>query len=58
MPLVRKKLANFRYEKALWEKGYYVIGVDEVGRGALAGPLYVGAVVFNFTKARYSVSRF
>ena len=32
--------------KSLWEKGYYVIGVDEVGRGALAGPLTVGAVCF------------
>lgn len=33
-------------EKKLWEKGYIVIGVDEVGRGALAGPLTVGAVCF------------
>ena len=24
-----------------------VVGIDEVGRGALAGPLYVGAVVFD-----------
>lgn len=26
---------------------HYVIGVDEAGRGALAGPMYAGAVVFS-----------
>lgn len=41
------KKPNFKEEKKLWEKGYrYVIGVDEVGRGAFAGPVAVGAVVF------------
>lgn len=34
---------NFSYETPLWDKGYTVIGLDEVGRGALAGPVYVGA---------------
>lgn len=35
-------------EKKLWKKGYdFVIGIDEVGRGAFAGPVTVGAVVFN-----------
>lgn len=38
------KYPDFSYEKNYWKKGYYVIGVDEVGRGALAGPVYVGAV--------------
>ena len=34
------------YEKALIAKGYrYVIGVDEVGRGPLAGPVVCAAVV-------------
>lgn len=33
-------------EIALWNKGYWVVGVDEVGRGAFAGPLVVGAVVY------------
>jgi len=33
-------------EKKLWQKGYkYVIGVDEAGRGALAGPVVVAAVL-------------
>lgn len=34
-------------EKSLWESDYsYVCGLDEVGRGAFAGPVCVGAVVF------------
>ncbi len=36
-------------EIELWEKGFTVIGIDEVGRGAFAGPLYVGGVVFRPT---------
>lgn len=40
-------LPTFNEEKTLWQKGYsYVIGVDEVGRGAFAGPVVVGAVIF------------
>lgn len=38
---------NFSYEKRLWKRGYkYIVGIDEVGRGAFAGPVVVGAVVF------------
>jgi ribonuclease HII len=33
------------YERALIKRGEVVVGIDEVGRGALAGPLTVGAVV-------------
>lgn len=40
-------LPTLTYEKQLWNQGYIVIGVDEVGRGAFAGPLCVGGVVFN-----------
>jgi ribonuclease HII len=33
-------------ERALWEAGHQVVvGIDEVGRGAWAGPLTIGAVV-------------
>lgn len=33
-------------ERQLWEQGFdYVVGIDEVGRGAWAGPLTVGAAV-------------
>ena len=35
------------YEKAWWQKGKkYIVGMDEAGRGPLAGPLVVAAVCF------------
>lgn len=37
---------TFIYETPYWEKGYPVIGADEVGRGAFAGPVVASAVVF------------
>lgn len=38
---------SFRYEKELWGKGYrVVVGSDEVGRGAWAGPVVASAVAF------------
>lgn len=37
---------KLRYEKSLLEKGYkYICGVDEVGRGPLAGPVVCAAVI-------------
>ncbi|MBI2195762.1 MAG: ribonuclease HII [Candidatus Levybacteria bacterium] len=40
-------LPNFSEESKLWKKRFkYVIGVDEVGRGAFAGPVSAAAVVF------------
>lgn len=33
------------FERALLVRGEVVVGIDEVGRGALAGPMTVGAVV-------------
>lgn len=37
---------TLEFESRLWGLGLtYVAGVDEVGRGALAGPVYVGAVI-------------
>lgn len=40
-------IPNFQYERTLWARGKkYIAGIDEVGRGALAGPLVVAAVVF------------
>src|SRR3989344_810916 len=39
--------ANFDREKELWNQGYLsVAGLDEVGRGPLAGPVVVGIVIF------------
>ncbi len=38
---------TFSEEETVWKKGVsYVVGLDEVGRGAFAGPVVVGAVVF------------
>lgn len=37
---------GWRHERALWREGYEVVaGVDEVGRGPLAGPVVAAAVV-------------
>lgn len=37
---------TFDFEKRLWSAGYrYIAGIDEVGRGALAGPVVAGAVI-------------
>lgn len=41
------KLPNLKEEKILWKLGCcYVAGVDEVGRGAWAGPIVAAAVIF------------
>ena len=40
-----------KFEKSLYDKGIkYIAGVDEVGRGALAGPFVVGAVILDLEK--------
>ncbi len=36
---------NYRKERALQAKGYTVIGIDEVGRGCIAGDVYAAAVI-------------
>jgi len=37
---------DLKLEKSLWRKGYdAVIGIDEVGRGSLAGPMYLCAAI-------------
>ncbi|MDD2484208.1 MAG: ribonuclease HII [Eubacteriales bacterium] len=45
--LLKEKLLQMKcYEQALYEKGErYIAGVDEVGRGPLAGPVVAAAVV-------------
>jgi ribonuclease HII len=39
---------TFKYEEKVWRRDFrFVAGADEVGRGALAGPIVAGAVVFD-----------
>jgi len=41
-------LPNFDFETGLIKKGYKVIaGVDEVGRGCIAGPVTAAAVILD-----------
>jgi len=45
---VRHREAGLLHERRLWRRGFRrVAGVDEVGRGCLAGPVVAGAVVLN-----------
>jgi len=38
---------RFTYEKNLWSQGFqHILGLDEVGRGCLAGPVVVAGVIF------------
>jgi len=42
-----KPVDKLFYERELWGKGYrFVAGVDEVGRGPLAGPVVAACVIF------------
>ena len=39
-------MANLHYEKTAWNSNFNVVaGVDEAGRGPLAGPVVAGAVI-------------
>lgn len=42
---------TFKKEKELWSRGYaFVAGIDEVGRGAWAGPIVAAGVIFEKRK--------
>ena len=46
MAAAPRPLPSTAVEESLWASGYrYVAGVDEVGRGPLAGPVYAAAVI-------------
>jgi len=52
----KKDAPSLAVERALWESGHeVVVGVDEVGRGAWAGPLSVGAAVLPRDRRVYGI---
>lgn len=59
-PTLRRALQgrspSLRLERELWDAGHrVVVGMDEVGRGAWAGPLTLGAVVLPRDRRVYKV---
>ena len=53
---LKGKAPTLRYEQKLWDSGKrVVVGMDEVGRGAWAGPLSVGAAVVPRNRRVYKV---
>jgi len=43
-----KSLPNFYYENLAFKKGHrFILGLDEAGRGAWAGPLVCAAAAFS-----------
>lgn len=44
--MAARRPPHLRVERSFWDEGVeYVVGIDEVGRGAWAGPLTIGAAV-------------
>jgi len=53
---IKAHAPSLRAERELWAEGHeVVVGVDEVGRGAWAGPLSVGAAVIPRSRRVYKV---
>ena len=53
---LRRKSPSLSIERELWEAGHdVVVGTDEVGRGAWAGPLTVGAAVLPRDRRVYKI---
>lgn len=43
---MKSTFPTFQEETLLWNRDYLVVGIDEVGRGAFAGPLVAASVAF------------
>jgi ribonuclease HII len=54
--VTKKRAPKLTLERELWEQGHrVVVGMDEVGRGAWAGPITVGAAVLPPDRRVYKV---
>lgn len=55
-PALKRRSPSLAVERDLWAEGHeVVVGVDEVGRGAWAGPISVGAAVLPQDRRVYKV---
>lgn len=55
-PSLKRKSPGLTVERELWDAGAtVVVGVDEVGRGAWAGPISVGAAVVPHDRRIYKI---
>lgn len=54
-PALRRSAPGLTLEREYWSKGEIVVGMDEVGRGAWAGPLTVGAVIVPSERRVYKI---
>ncbi len=55
-PALRRRAPGVTVERSHWEEGRHaVVGVDEVGRGAWAGPLTVGAAIIPPDRRIYKI---
>lgn len=46
MGIIVRKRSAWKREKIAWKKNEILCGIDEVGTGAWAGPVYAGAAIF------------
>ncbi|SHE32463.1 MULTISPECIES: ribonuclease HII [Caloramator] len=54
--LIDEYQKRLTYEKDLLNRGYrFIAGVDEVGRGPLAGPVYAAAVILDLNSPIYEI---
>lgn len=52
--LNRSRMPEFTEERLCWQKGYRLVaGIDEVGRGCLAGPVVASAVIMSLDKPAF-----
>jgi ribonuclease HII len=55
-PALRNRAPSLAVERELWDTGHdVVVGIDEVGRGAWAGPLVLGAAVLPRGRRVYKI---